>query len=405
MLRKSSFLFSLFFCLTWPTFVDADVWFVAPEGDNTSVGNRNNPFQTIEKAISVVGPGDTIFLRGGVYFPQPGGRFGGGITIRNKSGRRDARIRLFAYQDEEVVIDGADLVEDEWALGLVDSDYWHLRGLKVTNARTDIYWATSGIYLSRSNFNRLENIEVSFCDGTGVVIDHSSGNLLVNCISHHNWDDEAMGGNSDGFAVIHPESIRNRLLECDSFRNGDDGFDLWSGGQTVIEKCRSFENGFDVPAGLPGTDPAAIAGDGNGFKLGGGPGASDAPHLIIQNIAFDSPAIGFDFNGRQGRLWLYNNTAFRNYIGYLMGSSARHRLRNNISFQSAFLEFFEGEVGDDRFNTWNLGIEDPKFKSTDPTKANFLRLRTASPCRDAGTTAPRTNGDSSPDLGAIQFGD
>ncbi len=74
-------------------------------GSNASDSNAgttiNKPFMTINRAAGLVQAGDTVYIRGGTYRE----------TIQmNKSGAAGMPILFKAYQDEEVVVSGADLV-------------------------------------------------------------------------------------------------------------------------------------------------------------------------------------------------------------------------------------------------------------------------------------------------------
>jgi len=72
---------------------------VAPSGSDANPGTPKQPFRTIQRAADVMRPGDTCFVRAGVYRE----------TVRPAcSGDQDAPITFAAYQDEKVVISGAD---------------------------------------------------------------------------------------------------------------------------------------------------------------------------------------------------------------------------------------------------------------------------------------------------------
>src|SRR2546421_675043 len=42
-------------------------YFVAPNGKDTSSGTLDQPFESIQRAQQAAKPGDTVYLRGGVY--------------------------------------------------------------------------------------------------------------------------------------------------------------------------------------------------------------------------------------------------------------------------------------------------------------------------------------------------
>jgi len=75
-----------------------NVYYVSPQGDDQNPGTLAAPFRTIQYATNIVAPGDTVYVRGGVYQEK--------VSIR-KDGTADQPIRFLAYQDERPIIDGA----------------------------------------------------------------------------------------------------------------------------------------------------------------------------------------------------------------------------------------------------------------------------------------------------------
>ena len=90
-----------------PTFA-SDVY-VSPEGSDTNSGlTAAHAFLTLAKAAQSLGPGDTCWIRGGVYRE--------GLVLA-KSGSEARPITFSAFQHEHVVIDGADRIEGPWTAG------------------------------------------------------------------------------------------------------------------------------------------------------------------------------------------------------------------------------------------------------------------------------------------------
>lgn len=86
----------------------ADI-FVAPGGSDDGDGSAARPYATLNKAVAVVRPGQTIALRGGTYRPaRP-------VTITT-SGTANKRIVLTNYRDERAVIDASAIPADQWAI-------------------------------------------------------------------------------------------------------------------------------------------------------------------------------------------------------------------------------------------------------------------------------------------------
>jgi hypothetical protein len=144
--------------------------------------------------------------------------------------------------------------------------------------------------------------------------------------------------------------------------------------------------------------PESKLGDGNGFKLGGDNSKGDTGgHTLIQCVAWKNPGTGFDENrGRKG-VTLDQCTAWANghhNFGFWDGGTPKHIFRNNIA--AGPTPHNEAQGIRER-NTWNLGIEDPLFASTDDTialgprgedgslpKSDFLHLQPSSPCLGSG---------------------
>lgn len=83
---------------------EGDTYFVSPDGsDIATAGTFENPFKTISYAGNFLKPGDTCYIREGVYRET--------VTPAN-NGTADNPITYEAYMDEKVVISGCDLVTD-----------------------------------------------------------------------------------------------------------------------------------------------------------------------------------------------------------------------------------------------------------------------------------------------------
>jgi hypothetical protein len=97
----------------------------------------------------------------------------------------------------------------------------------------------------------------------------SSNNTLVTCEAFDSWNELGApndhGGNSDGIDSSFG-AISNTFIDVHSYKNGDDGIDMWggsdgsNGGQVYCYFCAFHDNG--KVTGKP------VAGDGNGVKLG-----------------------------------------------------------------------------------------------------------------------------------------
>jgi len=76
---------------------DGTAYFVDPRGDDAQDGTVTRPWKTIQHGAGRLKPGDTLYLRGGVYHET---------VFLSRSGRKDAPIVITAFPGELPVLDG-----------------------------------------------------------------------------------------------------------------------------------------------------------------------------------------------------------------------------------------------------------------------------------------------------------
>lgn len=77
--------------------VGLKVYYVAPGGEDRNPGSLSEPWRTIRKANEALRPGDTVYVRGGVYEEQSPGN---AIIVPKYSGAPGKYITYAAYKDE-----------------------------------------------------------------------------------------------------------------------------------------------------------------------------------------------------------------------------------------------------------------------------------------------------------------
>jgi len=363
--------------------------YVAPDGGARASGTRADPLASLSTALDRAGPGTTVLLRNGTFRPT----------------RTVGARGLAGTPAEPVVVDavpGANPVFDFGAAsvgGLRFSDCRHLvlRGFGVRDA------PSRGLFVEGGSSDVLvEDVTVrgtggdSNAGGSGVFVLGSTDVTLRRVDSQNNFDPTSDGGNADGIDV---ERSPGTLLEgCVARGNSDDGIDLWQTTGVTVRDCWAYDNGYD-PDG-------ESAGDGDGFKLGGGSDSGD--NRIERCVAFDNLARGFDDNGATRPVTVYNCTSWRNPVAFRLGctipdgadSCPAHRLRNNLHDDG---EVSIARPADSAFNAWDCDFERPGFASTDRSDADFLHLAPDSPAVDAGVDVGLPYRGSAPDLGAIEY--
>jgi len=370
-------------------------YYVATDGNDLYPGTLLRPFKTLDAAVSIVEPGYTIFVRGGIYICPN--------TIHiDKSGQRGNPIYLRAYYGESPVFDFSTAKNDGF---LITGAYWHIKGLAVTKAENfGLTLETKG-----AHNNILEQIKLYANSNAALVlrigIEH---NIVLNCDSYRNFDPHTNGENADGFGAFYDVGEGNIFIGCRAWNNSDDGFDSASSNVAVrLENCFTWRNGENI-WGHP-----YFTGNANGFKLGAG------NHLLIRCVAWDHPARGFTVQRAGTGVTLYNCTALQNRINYQVIrplNLEKNILRNCFSFRGGIR--MRPDV-DDKHNSWNeslgLVITEHDFLSLSDSfitgvrnpdgslpESNFLRLAPGSDAIDAGVDVGLPFVGKAPDLGAFE---
>lgn len=343
----------------------APTLYVATTGNDGNDGRSpDRPLRTLQRAASLAGPGDVVWVRGGVYTAE---------ATFNRAGRADAPIVFESYPGECAVLDGAGLTRDR-RIAFLGASHYVFRNFVVRNSPME------GIYLSGSHDNVISNVRAHHNYYSGITNSNGDRNLFAYVITHDNRDDS--GGDADGISISSGRD--NRVQYCMAYDNSDDGVDTWRSVNTLVEYCVSFRNGF-------------TGGDGNGFKAG----SSMVVYTVVRHsVAFGNRTNGFDFN-MGGNVTFDQNTSFGNG-GYGFVASSGATVRNNLSFANG-AGAWAGD-GTQARNSWNLGITVPPFVSTDSTHVDFLSLVPGSPAVDAGIPIGLPFTGSAPDLGALPLG-
>ena len=375
----------------------ADQYFVAPDGDDSNPGTIDQPVESIQKAQTFVSPGDTVFIRGGIYsvreeqISSVQQNLFACVSYLNKSGLPGQTIKYWAYPGEQPVFDySAVKPANQRVVGIwMAGSYIHLKGLEMTGIQVTITTHTESYCIySRGNNNIYEQISMHDNVGTGLRHYKGGGNLFLNCDSYRNWDnvsEDGLGSNCDGFGC-HPDpgGTGNVFRGCRAWFNSDDGFDIIRADESVVfDHCWAFYNGFSTSF--------QSLGDGNGFKAGGyaHDTADQIPNPVPRNtiqfcIAVRNKANGFYSNHHlAGNDW-YNNSAYLNLTNFNMlnrpsrddadnidGDGYDHVLKNNLSYQKGLVykhtAYIDTAQNTSVFNSFDLPItlSDDDFVSLD----------------------------------------
>ncbi len=106
------------------------VFYVAPTGNDANPGTVTAPWRTIQHAAETVGPGDTVYVRAGIYNEA--------VSVRVSGSGPDQYITFRNYPGETPVLDGRGLTDPDGvnAFYIEDQSYLIIRGFEIRNYTT-----------------------------------------------------------------------------------------------------------------------------------------------------------------------------------------------------------------------------------------------------------------------------
>ena len=413
-------------------------YFVATDGVDSNPGSKEQPFASIQQAQSKATPGDTVYIRGGIYHMRESdialddSRIAFLISF-DKGGRKGLPIRYFAYPGENPVFDCSEVTPAGLRVSAfrINCSWIHLKGLEITGVRVNAHGHTQSISVDNlGSHNIFEQLSMHDSEAIGLYITRGNNNTVLNCDAYRNQDrtsEDKRGGNTDGFGC-HPrnnEGENNVFKGCRAWFNNDDGFDCINAPDSVtFINCWSFYNGYS-----PKFEPLA---DGNGFKAGGygiKPGTKfpdPVPvHRVIGCLAVRNRSNGFYANHHPGGgEWIHNsasgNGANFNFLGRNPEGTADipgrgHKIINNLSYNSKNqVTNLDPQLNECAGNSFDqkqplrsqdfISLDEaeltaPRRNNGDLPEINFLRLVRNNPL--AGTAIPNNNFPERHDPGAL----
>ncbi|GGP14897.1 right-handed parallel beta-helix repeat-containing protein [Oceanobacillus neutriphilus] len=233
--------------------------YVAMDGDDQNDGTQEQPFRTIAKASSEAEAGTTVYIREGTY-EEP--------LIVQYSGTKQEPITFQAYDEEEVILDGANLDSadgDQALVVLEDKNYINIEGLTIENVTTDVMDETvMGIFITGSSShitvrdNNVKEIKTWHEEGNGhgIAVYGTSSMKDINIV-HNIVEDLKLGtsesivlnGDIDGFTVEenmvrHSDNIGIDLIGYEGVADNSDADYVRNGmvQNNTVHHISSFSN-------------------------------------------------------------------------------------------------------------------------------------------------------------------
>lgn len=337
-------------------------YYTSTTGSDSNPGTLAAPFKTLAKGVSVLEPGDTLYVRGGTYkrttdlwIPPSGTSWEKAITVTN-------------YNKEQVIVTPRNTTNCCNSAGNSvfyfpdgDTQYVIINGL-ILDAEGGSMALRTGL---GNHHIRISNGEMK----NGIASLMQSGkatHLQVVNMKIHN--------SKAGYGIYH--NGKNSLFDGnDIYDNAGFGLRIYSvsgpASDNVALNNRFWGNGW-----MPQDHPLQTGAHGRvGIVIGGGA----AGNTVINNLFWENYR-GIHLMGSAGPgTRIYNNTFYKNDVTGLMIENPNCEVKNNISFGNG-----GGDVVVTAAVTSNnlLGVE-PGFVNV--SKADF-RLKSDSPAVDGGVT-------------------
>ena len=411
-----------------------NTYYVSTTGSDLHSGTFSQPWGTWQKAFNTAKAGDTVYFRGGTWYPtdyyvgnsvtriaakQIDGVYSG--PIYGHDGTRENPICFFAYPPDyeagnHPILDCSRLNTEGHVynngIEIYATDWLYFKGLTVKNiyqpTTPDPSWnnwhqLASGIGTYVCSNLTFENMTVNDIGGRGFSVSGTVGYFgiesdttrWINCDVYNCIDSlsSVPGNGADGWKVNgdYNYPVNNgglwEFIGCRAWNCSDDGFDPSGSFQVIFDHCWAFYNGH-----------YGTVLDGNGFKSGGVSGEDILayPSRIIKNcLSAYNVGIGIydleypDYRRNNSRI--YNNTVYKNGIGIQISSNVNYPnslsvYKNNIIYETVDRDAVGRPYNlsvacyyTESHNTWDYSEEGslPNWTTTDTvtvTDADFISI-------------------------------
>lgn len=265
------------------------------QADDGNTGTLEQPWLTIGHAAESVSPGDTVYIRTGVYFEH---------VYFDQGGNASDWIVFTAYPGEAPALDGTGVSESQNGM-VIDKSYLVIRGLEIRN------WTENAVWMENASFVEISDCTIhDVCYGIGVA--ENSHDLVFNNVTAHHFDLYGFDVTSSQGEECH-DIIFN---DCTAHTGRDprqnvDGFALGHGNQSgfTFNRCRTWNvfDGFDISSQQTILNSCLAYGCWNGgYKLW-------QDRVTLMNcIGYDCDVsvVELDWDEEPGRTTLFNCTFF-----------------------------------------------------------------------------------------------
>jgi parallel beta-helix repeat protein len=422
------------------TEASAATYYVSTSGNDANNGALSTPFRTISHGSSVAQPGDTVYVRAGVYNEL--------VRISSK-GTSTAHIGIRAYAGELPVIDGTGTAASTDLVVFSNAQYVDFSGFEVRNSTHIGICVYPGSFLTISNNNVHGSVRNGIWAGYSTFGTTSDLTITGNTV----WNNVLENVNrtmSGGWAQAIGTQSANRVTITANkvYQNYGEGIAyVLSDGGTI--KNNTVYDNYSVEIYLDNAQTTTVdsnlaytTGNSNYYRSGypaSGIGTANESYstsnplnsdTIINNIVLNSK-YGFYYSneangGGLQNVTVANNTFYKGAVDLLWIASAAHSgsvIENNIFDQVGnVMTNVAGSGVAYRNNNWYGGtagsaagsgdiLADPRLANPGGLTAADYKLTVGSPVVAAGLTLSNVTTDyfgapraAAYDLGAHQLG-
>lgn len=366
-----------------------NTYFVSTTGSdvNNNEGTITKPFRTFKKAIAKINAGDTIFIRGGLYFEQMDFQ----SPVR-KTGLPNAWIRVSGYQNETVTIRYTDPETNSYGPIKIRgaSAYFLFENLTLdgTNGTHGSRW----MLRDGNHHFILRKLDIKNFKGSALII--AGNNIqIMNCKFHGSQPSPGVLG---AYYGIYFSKGNNVIIEGNEiFDNNGGGIHVFPGPianaiirNNIIRNNNSVSNNTAAKSSVPGILIFQNISYNNGTAIINGVNIYN--NLVYSNCVSKPIGTcgGIQVSNGASNVKIWNNTVYgQNGYGILVsagsdGPPINTVVQNNIVFGNSTFQIMNTSLSS-VINT-NL-TTNPLFKN--PLAGDF-RLLNNSPAINKGVTLP-----------------
>lgn len=371
----------------------AATYYVATTGNDSNPGTLSQPFKSFSQGVSMLQPGDTLYIRGGLYTEQ--------INLSRKSGTASAWITIAGYPGETVTIRYVDPLPASYGpikargpRGYLIFENLILDGINTTD---ESKWQIR----DGNHHFILRNLEIKNFPTSALFV--SADDVTIqNCRFRDNTSSGEPG--KRGYGVYYSYGSNGLIEGNDIFTQVGGGIQVYPGpvSNLVIRGNKIHDNNTTVNSPIGGIIVLSTHGPISNVSI--------YNNLIYNNGSSpkSGPSPGIRVEGAQTtgtKIWhntIYNNNGY----GISTNQSVDTEIQNNIVFGNKrnpqIIDYGIGTILNHNLTT------DPKF--INPDTFDF-RLQMRSPAIDEGTVLRQVTTDfreirrplgAAPDIGAYE---